>query len=105
MSVDESSTGAQASAESEAEELHRYLAADSLPRTAEPLVWWEQAENIYLRLAQVAAKVLCVRSTATLAERIFSASGLVASQHRDSFEAENVDSFVFLNHNCQTYLR
>ena len=94
VSVDESSTGAQASAKTEAEELHRYLAADSLPRTADPLVWCEQAENIYPCLAQVAAKVLCVPSTATPVEQTLFACGLVVSQHRASLKAEDVDAIV-----------
>ena len=66
--------------ETEDEELQRFMDAEPLSCTGNPLHWWKLKAEAFPRLAAVAKKVLCVQGSSAPAECAFSASGLIVSQ-------------------------
>ena len=85
--------------ESVEDEVARYQLAESMGPSGKPLQWWKEHAHTFPRLTKLAKAVLCVPATSTPSERVFSASGLIASQQRASLKASNVDALVFLNKN------
>ena len=75
-----------------------------LPKEENPLHWWKANENRYPTMAMA---YLCIPGTSTLSERLFSASGNIASKKRASLSPEYVLTFLhcnavaFLNVKCQ----
>ena len=81
------------------DEVARYQLAESMGPSGKPLQWWKEHAHAFPRLTKLAKAVLCVPATSPPSERVFSASGLIASQQRASLKASNVDALVFLNKN------
>ena len=97
--AEKASTSAEPTAESVEDEVFRYMSAVTPSRNTNPLDWWKHHQYLYTRLSNLAKNILCTPSSSTPAERVFSASGLVASQQRAALKPENVDALVFLNKN------
>ena len=95
---DEAAT-ASGTSETEEGEVMRYHLEKIQPLASHPLVWWKEKQFSYPRLANVAKEVLCVPSTSTPSERMFSAAGLIVNEQRAALHADNVDALVFLSKN------
>lgn len=80
-------------------ELDRYIQEMYLPRSADPLLWWEAKKHSFPRLYQIVRKRLCVLATSVPCERVFSKSGLVLSDRRSRLKPKLVSEILFLNAN------
>ena len=80
-------------------EVDTYLAEWPIKRSNDPLQWWKHNPERFPRLANVARRHLCISSTSTSSERVFSLAGIVVDKHRCALTAEMVDAIVFLHMN------
>ena len=62
---------------------------------ADPLSFWAMKSAIYPRLSQLAKKILCIPSSSTPSERVFSTAGNVISKKRVSLTGEHVNMQIF----------
>jgi hypothetical protein len=79
-------------------ELDRYIAEPILPRTSDPLHWWNARNALYPRLYTAVKKRLCVVATSVPCERIFSKAGQILREKRSIIKYSKL-SILFLNTN------
>ena len=77
-------------------ELSAYLQSVNVDSEANPLQWWNDHEEMFPNLKNVAKKYLCVPATSSPSERVFSTSGNIVTCHRASLKPDAVDRLVFL---------
>ena len=65
------------------------------------LAWWKSMQTRLPLLSKLARKYLCLPATSTSSERLFSASGQVASDMRYNLAANNLERFVFCKLNYE----
>ena len=65
------------------------------------LEWWKANHTQFLKLSVLARKYLCIPATSVPSERLFSASGHVASCLRSSLLPKNVEMLTFLHQNIK----
>ena len=82
-------------------ELENYLMAPDADSETEPLDWWKMHERNLLRVSQLAKHYLCIPTTSSPSERIFSTGGNIETCHREALKPETVDRLVFLAHNLE----
>lgn len=78
-----------------------------LSKEETPLDWWRDNEDKYPSLANWAKSYLCMPSTSTPSECLFSAAGNIACKKRASLSPEHVDMLTFSHLNifkCFGYL-
>ena len=63
------------------------------------LDWWRAKKEEYPTLVRLARKYLCVPSTSTQAERVFSWMGWLLNKRRLSMSGETVSMQLFLKDN------
>lgn len=80
-------------------ELSAYLQSVNVDSEANPLQWWNDHEEMFPNLKNVAKKYLCVPATSSPSERVFSTSGNIVTCHRASLKPDAVDRLVFLAQN------
>ena len=80
-------------------ELKNYLAEAPVPRKENPLAWWKANATRFKTLPFVARWLLCMPTTSTSAERVFSTAGLIITKLRSNLKPKNVDTLIFLNKN------
>ncbi|XP_061571822.1 E3 SUMO-protein ligase ZBED1-like [Cololabis saira] len=80
-------------------ELSAYLQSEIVDSEANPLQWWNNHEEMFPNLKNVAKKYLCVPATSSPSERVFSTSGNIVTCHRASLKPDAVDRLVFLAQN------
>jgi hypothetical protein len=68
-------------------ELDKYIAGAMLPRTTDPLHWWNDRKALYPRLYTVVKKGFCVVATSIACERIFSKAGQILSEKRSRMKS------------------
>jgi hypothetical protein len=91
-------------------ELKAYIAADGLAFHSDavidgekvsvledPLKEWAKKASEYPNVARLARRYLCVPATTAPSERIFSSAGSTITKKRNSLDAENARSLVFLH--------
>lgn len=90
--LDSDTSSEEEAKEGEAEELSRkirqevltYFGEKPIPKGENPLEWWKLNEVKYPYLSRLTKSYLCIPSTSTPAERLFSAAGNIASKKRAS---------------------
>ncbi|GFR60262.1 zinc finger BED domain-containing protein 1 [Elysia marginata] len=80
-------------------EVRRFLEAEGLARTKNPLAWWRDHSQMFPRLALIAKDVLATPATLVPSERIFSKAGELISARRSRLSKKNVDMIIFLHKN------
>ncbi len=84
------------------EELARYLQAETIDTSDDPLTWRRNNEARYPLLATVAKRYLCICATSTPSERVFSAAGNIVTPIRSSLKPDKVNMLVFLAKNLKS---
>jgi len=80
-------------------EMRAYLAEPLLPRTSDPLAWWEMCSPVFKTLCEVMRTRLCIVATSVPSERIFSKTGQIITDRRNRLSPSKVRELVFLNAN------
>jgi hypothetical protein len=80
-------------------ELNTYLAESLLPRTNDPLIWWQANQNRFPLLAPIARTYLASPPTSVPSERVFSTAGDVISEHRSRLLPSNAETLILLKFN------
>ncbi|KAJ8359468.1 hypothetical protein SKAU_G00159930 [Synaphobranchus kaupii] len=80
-------------------EVRRYLSDSYLPRTEDPLLYWEKHVAVYPHLYNLAKKYLSLPATSVPCERIFSKAGEVISRRRSRLKPSTAEKILFLNMN------
>ncbi|KAI4818229.1 hypothetical protein KUCAC02_011581 [Chaenocephalus aceratus] len=80
-------------------EVRSYLEEPLIPRTADPVSWWESKASVYPRLVKVMARRLCIVATSVPSERIFSKTGQIITERRNRINPSKLRHLVFLNAN------
>ncbi|XP_063216906.1 zinc finger BED domain-containing protein 4-like [Bacillus rossius redtenbacheri] len=78
-------------------ELTIYLGENVIPRSSDPLMWWQQNQSRFPALARVARKYLAIPATQVESERLFRSAGNTVTSRRENLLAENIEQLVFLN--------
>lgn len=82
-------------------ELDKYLSEAYLPRSSDPLNWWESRKLLYPRLYQLVLKRLCIPATSVPCERIFSKAGQICTEKRNRLTSSRIAQILFINHNIE----
>ncbi|XP_044155622.1 E3 SUMO-protein ligase ZBED1-like [Bufo gargarizans] len=82
-------------------EVQSYFAEKPLHNDGNPLSWWKSNEDRYPTLVKLARSYLCIPSTSTPSERLFSATGNIACKKRASLSPDHVDMLSFLHCNAK----
>ncbi|GFG29959.1 hypothetical protein Cfor_05474 [Coptotermes formosanus] len=72
-----------------------------LPKTGDPMHWWNDGKALYPRLYTVVKKKLCVVVTSVPCERIFSEAGQILSEQRSRMKSSKLAMILFLNANLE----
>lgn len=80
-------------------ETDKYISENLLPRTQNPLKWWEEKRFVYPRLYQLMKRRLCIPASSTPCERIFSKTGQILTDRRNRLKAKLVSQIMFLHVN------
>ncbi|XP_044732971.1 zinc finger BED domain-containing protein 4-like [Chrysoperla carnea] len=80
-------------------ELDKYLQEPLLPRSENPLIWWQQRKNIYPKLITLVKNRLCVIPTSLPHERIFSKNSGILHENRNRLSGSKISKILFLNAN------
>jgi len=83
-------------------EIEKYL---DLPRLNNPKVdilgWWKAQKCIFPLLAECARKYHCIPASSAPSERLFSRSGNLITQNRNSLNPKNVHMLLYLQENMR----
>ncbi|CAI6355807.1 unnamed protein product [Macrosiphum euphorbiae] len=82
-------------------EVDKYPQEPPIPRTQDPLKWWNNNRQIYPTLFIMMKKRLCIQATSVPSERVFSKSGQIVSTKRSRLLSKKVEQIVFLNYNLK----
>jgi len=82
-------------------EVMAYFVERPLAKEENPLDWWRDNKDKYPTLAKLAKSYLCIPSTSTPSERLFSSAGNIACKKRASLSPEHVDMLTFLHSNSK----
>ena len=75
-------------------EPNTYLAESLLPRTNDPLIWWQANQYRFPLLASIARTYLASPPTSVPSERVFSTAGDVISEHRSRLLPANSERLI-----------
>ena len=83
------------------QELNRYIDEPTLgiDDNLTALKWWKTNENRFPSIAKMAKSLLCIPTTSTPSERLFSTAGNIINKKRACLDAENVEMLCFLADN------
>ncbi|KAM3842487.1 E3 SUMO-protein ligase ZBED1 [Diretmus argenteus] len=76
-----------------------YLQEDVIDGGDTPLGWWRENGSRFPLLANMARKYLCVTTTSSPSERVFSVAGTIVTPHRNLLKPERVNQLIFLAKN------
>jgi hypothetical protein len=79
----------------------KYIAGPILPRTGDPLHWWNDRKALFPRLYTVVKKRVCVVATSVACERIFPKAGQTLSGKRSRMKSSKSSMMMFLNANLE----
>lgn len=77
--------------------VRQYLEMQPLPRTQNPLDWWNRYKTTFPEMYDLATKYLCIPATSVPSERTFSKAGQLTCSRRNRLGSKNVDKIIFLN--------
>ena len=80
-------------------EVYDYLSSSRLDFEEDPLLWWKGQPLNYPILGRAAQKYLCICTTSSPSEWLFSTAGNVVSSFRSTLKPDKVDMVVFLSIN------
>jgi hypothetical protein len=81
-------------------EVLKYLKMINIPRSANPLDWWNSVgKELYPLIYEVAKKYLIVPGTSVPSERVFSAAGNIISKKRSLLADDTASNLIFLREN------
>lgn len=80
-------------------EVQRYLEDEIIPRTEDPLMWWNKHKYHYPNLSLVAQEKLCALASSVPCERLFSKAGQILNERRNRLNIEKTKMLLFLNTN------
>nr|XP_055033929.1 zinc finger BED domain-containing protein 4-like [Misgurnus anguillicaudatus] len=83
-------------------EVQRYLSEPNIPRSENPLQFWQQHKHIYPHLYMLAVSFFCSPASSVPCERVFSKAGKVVSKKRNGLSPSTVEKILFLNKNQST---
>lgn len=75
-----------------------YLSEDVISGEGDPLMWWKMHGKRFPLMSEMARKYLCIPSTSTPLERVFSTAGNVVNNLRTLLKPEG-NMLVFLSNN------
>ena len=78
-------------------ELRHYLSQPTVPRTKNPLEFWEEVKFTYPSLYPLVRKYLSVLATSVPSERLFSKAGIIETERRNRLNPERLSRLVFLS--------
>ena len=81
-------------------ELKKFKALPNLPRSDDPLKWWElSGKTLFPKLYNTAIKYLIIPATSVPAERVFSKAGTVLTKKRNRLGPKTANMIITLNSN------
>ncbi|CAG5100699.1 Similar to ZBED1: E3 SUMO-protein ligase ZBED1 (Homo sapiens) [Cotesia congregata] len=80
-------------------EMIKYEREPTIPKSDNPLLWWNSKRNKFPILANFARKFLCIPPSSTLSERVFSTAGNIISAKRSCLSPETANLLIFLYQN------
>lgn len=78
-------------------ELRNYLNQSVLPRTTNPLKYWEEAQYSFPNVHRIALKYLSIPATSVSSERLFSKAALIDTDRKSRLNPERLNKLVFLS--------
>jgi len=82
-------------------EIDKYLQEPLIPRTEDPLKWWNENKNIYSTLFEIMKQRLCIQASSVPSERVFSKGGQIVTEKRSRLTSKRVEQTFFLNCNLK----
>jgi len=82
-------------------EIDKYLQEPLIPRTEDPLKWWNENKNIYSTLFEIMKRRLCIQASSVPSERVFSKGGQIVTEKRSRLTSKRVEQIIFLNCNLK----
>ncbi|XP_028456273.1 zinc finger BED domain-containing protein 4-like [Perca flavescens] len=67
-------------------EVQRYLKDPHLPRSEDPLKYWERHHLVFPHVSQIAMRYLCTPASSVPCERVFSKAGEVVSSRQNRLQ-------------------
>lgn len=80
-------------------EIDKYLNEPYLPRTSDPLKWWEARKYTYPNVHSMVLKRLCIPATSVPCERVFSKAGQIYTDRRNRLHSDKMGKILFINNN------
>nr|CAI5869257.1 unnamed protein product [Callosobruchus analis] len=72
-----------------------------LPRSSDPLVWWEENKELFPNVFQIMKRRLGIPATSVPCERVFSKKGQIITDRRSRLSAEKRSKLIFLIFNMK----
>jgi hypothetical protein len=82
-----------------ADEVGKYQTMPVADELMDPVFWWWEHRFELPRLTRLALRFLCIQSTSTPVERIWSTGGNIVTPKRCSLAADTVEEHIFLYEN------
>jgi len=82
-------------------EVDKYIQEPLIPRTEDPLKWWNENKNIYSTLFEIMKRRLCAQASSVPSERVFSKGGQIVTEKRSRLTSKKVEQIIFLNCNLK----
>uniref|UniRef100_A0A3Q3FFT6 BED-type domain-containing protein n=1 Tax=Labrus bergylta TaxID=56723 RepID=A0A3Q3FFT6_9LABR len=80
-------------------EVRGFIEEPLVPRSSNPLTWWQSRRVVYPRLCEFMKRRLCIVATSVPSERVFSKTGQIVSERRSRLSSSKVRQLVFINAN------
>jgi len=84
-------------------EMSKYDHMQSIRMNDDPLAFWNRNSLNLPDLTRLARKYLSIPGSSASSERVFSCSGLIASDLRNRLSMKNLEMLVFLRHNRKNF--
>uniref|UniRef100_A0A8D8YQC9 Zinc finger BED domain-containing protein 1 n=1 Tax=Cacopsylla melanoneura TaxID=428564 RepID=A0A8D8YQC9_9HEMI len=82
-------------------EVDKYLLEPIIPRSENPLAWWELNKKVYPTLYTLMKRRLSIQATSVPSERLFSKTGEIMKTKRSRLTSKRLEELVFLNYNLK----
>ncbi|CAL1676564.1 unnamed protein product [Lasius platythorax] len=76
--------------------LRQYLNQPVIPRTEDPLKYWQKLRLAYPSLNKIAMRYLNIVGTSVASERLFSKAGAIKVDNRSRLSGEHLNQLLFL---------
>ncbi|KAJ4933580.1 hypothetical protein JOQ06_030406, partial [Pogonophryne albipinna] len=82
-----------------ASQMNLFLSEPLLPRSGQPLAFWQDNKSRFPALAEAARAYLCAPCTSVDSERLFSTAANVVDEKRNRLTSKNAEMLIFINKN------